>query len=207
MRRPAAVSDRRRERASLSLVVRRTRSFSSRERAARLTGTFSIRVRLTSSSCVRSPSSPSTAMSRHSCVLRPYCSAYTRAIRWLTTFAATESRYGRNSSRVRLEGRFRLIVPSYRGRPTGTTRERSPGRIGLASRARCPSHGGRVWALGPGEGFPGRPVGVPLFRGPTRRGEDVSTLGGMTDLLQLFAVSAVGLGISQTIPRERLFAP
>lgn len=33
------------------------------------------------------------------------------------------------------------------------------------------------------------------------------TLGGMTDLFQLFAVSAVVMGISQTIAKERICAP
>jgi hypothetical protein len=35
----------------------------------------------------------------------------------------------------------------------------------------------------------------------------VATLEGMTDLFQLFAVSAVVMGLSQTIAKERIFAP
>ena len=35
----------------------------------------------------------------------------------------------------------------------------------------------------------------------------VATLGGMTDLFQLFAVSAVVMGIAQTLTKERIFAP
>jgi Protein of unknown function (DUF1360) len=33
------------------------------------------------------------------------------------------------------------------------------------------------------------------------------TFGGMTDVFQLFAISAVVMGLSQTIARERLFEP
>jgi len=35
----------------------------------------------------------------------------------------------------------------------------------------------------------------------------VATFGDMTDLFQLFAVSAVVMGISQTIAKEQIFAP
>lgn len=35
----------------------------------------------------------------------------------------------------------------------------------------------------------------------------ITTLGGMVDLFQLFAVSAVVMGISQTIAKERICAP
>ena len=35
----------------------------------------------------------------------------------------------------------------------------------------------------------------------------ITTFGGMADLFQLFAVSAVVMGISQTVAKERIFAP
>lgn len=42
---------------------------------------------------------------------------------------------------------------------------------------------------------------------PRRLPGSIATLGGMTDLFQLFAVSAVVMGISQTIAKESIFAP
>ena len=71
--------------------------------AARLTVTLSICVRPTISCCVSSPPSARIVITRHSCILSAKSFSYACAMAWLTTFEASESRYGTNSSSLRRE--------------------------------------------------------------------------------------------------------
>src|SRR5258708_724672 len=99
MARPLGVSDRRWMRPSDISAVRETRRVRTKISTARLTCTLSIAVRSATSRADSPGVPPSTAMARHSGMVRPKRSEYALAMASDTRFDSTDSRYGRKRSR------------------------------------------------------------------------------------------------------------